>query len=88
MGMAMLHLQYSLLQLVPATHQHNGCVCRLVLAQNKKDLLTNWWNEGKLEASEKLGDMVSAAGDKDMALKIYQLCGASGKVRCSASSRD
>jgi len=59
-----------------------------VLAQNKKDLLTNWWNEGKLEASEELGDMVSAAGDKDMALKIYQLCGASGKVRCSASSRD
>lgn len=58
------------------------CVaCRLVLAQNKKDLLTNWWNEGKLEASEELGDMVSAAGDKDMALKIYQLCNASGKVR-------
>lgn len=53
---------------------------RLVLAQNKKELLTNWWNEGKLEASEELGDMVSAAGDKDMALKIYQLCGASGKV--------
>lgn len=55
-------------------------LARLVLAQNKKDLLTNWWNEGKLEASEELGDMVSAAGDKDMALKIYQLCGASGKV--------
>lgn len=36
--------------------------CRLVLAQNKKELLTNWWNEGKLEASEDLGDMVSAAG--------------------------
>jgi hypothetical protein len=35
---------------------------RLVLAQNKKELLTNWWNEGKLEASEDLGDMVSAAG--------------------------
>jgi hypothetical protein len=54
---------------------------RLVLVQNKKDLLTNWWNEGKLEASEELGDLVSNAGDKDMALKIYQLCGASGKVR-------
>lgn len=37
-------------------------LCRLVLAQNKKELLTNWWNEGKLEASEDLGDMVSAAG--------------------------
>jgi hypothetical protein len=33
-----------------------------VLAQNKKELLTNWWNEGKLEASEELGDAVSAAG--------------------------
>lgn len=53
---------------------------RLVLAQNKKELLTNWWNEGKLEASEELGDLVSAAGDKDMALKIFQLSGASGKV--------
>lgn len=37
-------------------------VPRLVLAQNKKELLTNWWNEGKLEASEDLGDLVSAAG--------------------------
>jgi clathrin heavy chain len=55
-------------------------VCRLVLAQNKKELLVNWWNDGKLEPSEELGDMVSAAGDKDLALKIYQLCGASGKV--------
>lgn len=55
--------------------------CRLVLAQNKKELLTNWWNEGKLEASEELGDLVSTAGDKDMALKIFQQCGASGKVR-------
>jgi clathrin heavy chain len=54
--------------------------CRLVLAQNKKELLVNWWNDGKLEASEELGDMISAAGDKDLALKIYQLCGASGKV--------
>lgn len=52
----------------------------LVLAQNKKELLTNWWTEGKLEASEELGDLVSTAGDKDMALKIYQACNASGKV--------
>ncbi|KAF6255267.1 clathrin heavy chain [Scenedesmus sp. NREL 46B-D3] len=55
-------------------------LARLVLAQNKKELLVNWWNDGKLEASEELGDMVSAAGDKDLALKMYQLCGASGKV--------
>eukprot|EP00775_Hariotina_reticulata_P002628 gene2628-2929_t len=55
-------------------------LARLVLAQNKKELLLNWWNDGKLEASEELGDLVSAAGDKDLALKIYQTCGASGKV--------
>ncbi len=48
---------------------------RLVLAQSKKDLLVNWWNEGKLEASEELGDLVSAAGDKELALKMYQLSG-------------
>jgi clathrin heavy chain len=61
-----------------------GHLCnRLVLTQNKKELLTNWWNDGKLEASEELGDLVSGAGDKDMALKIYQTCGASGKVSLS-----
>jgi hypothetical protein len=36
--------------------------CRLVLSQSKKELLLNWWNEGKLEASEEMGDLVSAAG--------------------------
>jgi hypothetical protein len=36
--------------------------CRLVLSQNKKEMLTNWYNEGKLEPSEELGDLVSAAG--------------------------
>lgn len=55
-------------------------LARLVLTQNKKDLLTNWWNEGKLTASEELGDLVHTAGDKDMALKIYQQGGAGGKV--------
>lgn len=37
-------------------------------------------NEGKLENSEELGDLVSASGDKDTALRIYQSVGASGKV--------
>lgn len=55
-------------------------LARLVLAQNKKELLANWWNEGKLEGSEELGDLISAAGDKDMALKVYQTCGASAKI--------
>lgn len=53
---------------------------RLVLSQNKKDLLTNWYNEGKLEPSEELGDLVSAAGDKDMSLQIYQQCNSSSKI--------
>jgi hypothetical protein len=35
-----------------------------VLSQNKKELLSNWWNEGKLEASEEMGDLVSAAGGR------------------------
>lgn len=39
------------------------------------------FNDGKLEASEELGDLVSGAGDKDMALSLYQQCGANGKVR-------
>ena len=63
-------------------------LARLVLSQNKKELLTNWYNEGKLENSEELGDLVKPvlptppppSGDKDMALKIYQGCNASGKV--------
>ncbi len=33
-----------------------------MLSQSKKELLANWWNEGKLEASEEMGDLVSAAG--------------------------
>ena len=47
---------------------------------NKKDLLTNWWNEGKLEASEELGDLVKNSRDNEMSLKIYQACNASSKV--------
>jgi hypothetical protein len=37
-------------------------VFRLVLSQNKKELLTNWYNEGKLESSEELGDLVGGQG--------------------------
>ncbi|MEW5307198.1 MAG: hypothetical protein WDW36_009606 [Sanguina aurantia] len=55
-------------------------LARLVLGQNKKELLVNWWNEGKLECSEELADMMSAAGEKDLALKMYQLLGNSGKI--------
>ena len=38
-------------------------VLRLVLSQNKKELIINWFNEGKLESSEELGDLVHAAGE-------------------------
>ena len=31
---------------------------RLVLSQNKKELLLNWMREGKLAASEELGDLL------------------------------
>mmetsp|Transcript_18521 Transcript_18521/g.52003 ORF Transcript_18521/g.52003 Transcript_18521/m.52003 type:complete len:1694 (+) Transcript_18521:108-5189(+) len=58
----------------------SGELTRLVLSQNKKELLVNWWNEGKLEPSEEMGDMLSAAGDKDLALKVYQGCGSSTKI--------
>lgn len=53
---------------------------RLVLSQGKKPLLDNWWKEGKLTASEELGDLFKGASDWDTALAIYQQCGASAKV--------
>lgn len=55
-------------------------LAKIVLAQNKKDLLTNWWNEQKLTASEELGDLVTNAGDNDLALKIFENSGTSSKV--------
>jgi len=55
-------------------------LAKIVLSQNKKDLLTNWWNDGKLEGSEELGDLVKQAGDNDLSLKIYQNSGSSSKV--------
>jgi clathrin heavy chain len=53
---------------------------RLVMGQNKKQLLDNWYKEGKLTASEELGDLFKAAADWDTALALYQASGASGKV--------
>ncbi|KAF5839265.1 clathrin heavy chain 2 [Dunaliella salina] len=69
-----------LLQKGKLNPSESGELTRLVLSQNKKELLVNWWNEGKLEPSEEMGDMLSAAGDKDMALKVYQGCGSSTKI--------
>eukprot|EP00210_Caulerpa_lentillifera_P001245 g1201.t1 len=55
-------------------------LAKIVIAQNKKELLTNWWNEGKLEASEELGDLVKNAGDNELSLKIFEGSGSSSKV--------
>lgn len=55
-------------------------LAKIVLGQNKKDLLANWWNENKLAASEELGDLVKNAGDNDLALKIFEKAGTSSKV--------
>ena len=43
---------------------------KLVLRQNKKQLIDQWFAEDKLEASEELGDVISPV-DSDMALKLY-----------------
>ncbi|PSC73488.1 clathrin heavy chain [Micractinium conductrix] len=53
---------------------------RLVIAQNKKQLLDNWWKDGKLAASEELGDLFKGVQDWDTAQAIYQQAGSSGKV--------
>lgn len=53
---------------------------RLVMGQNKKPLLDNWWKEGKLTASEGLGDLYKTANDWDTALDIYRQAGAANKV--------
>jgi len=34
---------------------------RLVVSQNKKNLLENWLNEDKIECSEELGDLVKVS---------------------------
>lgn len=54
---------------------------KLVLSQNKKHLLDNWMKDNKMEPSEELGDLLKKAGDNDAALKCYQACNATQKVR-------
>lgn len=50
-----------------------------VLQQNRKNLLDKWMGEGKLEASEELGDIVRPY-DVEMALKIYREAGVPSKT--------
>ncbi|KAK9810517.1 hypothetical protein WJX72_012055 [[Myrmecia] bisecta] len=53
---------------------------QLVISQNKKHLLDNWFKEDKLEPSEALGDLLRQAGDNDAALKCYQKANVPSKV--------
>ncbi|CAG9465968.1 unnamed protein product [Pedinophyceae sp. YPF-701] len=73
-GQASPLLQYFgiLLQQGALNERESVELAGLVLAQNKKHLLVNWFNENKLTSSEQLGDMLAQAGDQDLALKMYQ----------------
>lgn len=61
---------------------------RLVIVQNRTNVLEKYVVEDKLDCTEELGDIVKTV-DKDLALKIYFKAGASSKVgffhylRCS-----
>lgn len=45
-------------------------MARLVIAQNRKEMLTSWMSQNKLTPSEALGDVVKdVAGDSAMALQ-------------------
>ncbi|KAK7259729.1 hypothetical protein RIF29_25342 [Crotalaria pallida] len=59
---------------------------RLVVNQNKKNLLENWLAEDKLECSEDLGDLVKTV-DNDLALKIYIKARATPKVVVAFAER-
>uniref|UniRef100_A0A803KRG1 Clathrin heavy chain n=1 Tax=Chenopodium quinoa TaxID=63459 RepID=A0A803KRG1_CHEQI len=59
---------------------------RLVVNQNKKNLLENWLAEDKLECSEELGDLVKTV-DTDLALKIYIKARATPKVVAAFAER-
>lgn len=54
-------------------------LAKIVLSQNKKNLLENWLKEDKLECSEELGDLI-APTDQDLALQVYYKGKVSAKV--------
>ncbi|KAJ1437607.1 Tetratricopeptide-like helical domain superfamily [Sesbania bispinosa] len=59
---------------------------RLVVNQNKKNLLENWLAEDKLECTEELGDLVKTV-DNELALKIYIKARATPKVVAAFAER-
>ena len=61
-------------------------LARLVLQQNKKQLLDTWMAEDKLECSEALGDMLQNV-DPDMALRVYIKARANAKVVARSRAR-
>lgn len=74
-------LQYFGLLLDKGSLNHHETIelAQPVLAQNRKQLLEKWLNEGKLDCSEQFGDMVRPH-DVSMALKIYLKANAPQKV--------
>jgi len=61
-------------------------LARLVLQQNKKQLLDTWMAEDKLECSEALGDMLQNV-DPDMALRVWIKARANPKVVAALASK-
>ena len=59
---------------------------KLVLRQNKKQLIDQWFAEDKLEPSEELGDAISPV-DSDMALKLYSKAQCNPKVCAELAKR-
>ncbi|KAH9603857.1 hypothetical protein KSS87_005977 [Heliosperma pusillum] len=59
---------------------------RLLVNQNKKILLENWFAEDKLECSEELGDLIKTV-DTDFALKIYIKATVTPKVVAAFAER-
>ncbi|KAH0480016.1 MAG: hypothetical protein KVP17_004537 [Porospora cf. gigantea B] len=52
---------------------------RPVAAQKRRDFIATWVNEGKLQASEELGDIIRSV-DPSLALTVYKQAGSTTKV--------
>jgi clathrin heavy chain len=69
----------SLLELGKLNQIESLELARIVLQQGRLPILQTWVSEGKFECSEQLGDVVKAA-DPKLALQVYYLANAHGKV--------